>query len=104
MSNSALHQNRSMTIGDFLSFADRKPKHERWELLDGAPVMMVGGTEGHALILGNLLTSSRVASGGAKARMPGHDRFVHARKRRLDVRTGRGHPLRIGRSTRTLRG
>jgi len=61
MSNSALQQNRSMTIGDFLSFADRKPKHERWELLDGAPVMMVGGTEGHAMILGNLLTALRSA-------------------------------------------
>jgi len=56
MTNSALQQPTPMTVDDFLSFVDRKPKHERWELLDGAPVMMVGGTEGHALILGNVLT------------------------------------------------
>jgi len=62
MSNSAVKQTLPMPIEDFLSFAERRPKHERWELLDGAPLMMVGGTEGHALILGNLLTALRTAA------------------------------------------
>ena len=62
MSNSAVQQTPPMSIEDFLSFADRKPKHEHWELLDGAPVMMVGGTEGQALIVGNLLSPLRPAA------------------------------------------
>jgi Uma2 family endonuclease len=52
----AVAQSQSMTIDDFLRFLDAKPEREnqRWELHDGAPVLMVGGTAAHAMIAGNI--------------------------------------------------
>jgi Uma2 family endonuclease len=39
-----------MTVEAFLEFCDTLPEGERWELIDGAPVMMTGGTAAHSLI------------------------------------------------------
>ena len=58
-----------LTVDDFLSFVAREVGHERWELLDGVPVMMAGGTEGHALILGNLLAALRSPAQGRRCRV-----------------------------------
>lgn len=44
-----------MTVEEFLDFCDVLPRGEKWELHDGQPVMMVGGTAAHAIISGNLL-------------------------------------------------
>lgn len=45
-----------MTVDDFLSFLDSKPEREnqRWELHDGVPKLMIGGTAAHAMIAGNI--------------------------------------------------
>jgi Putative restriction endonuclease len=54
MADNAARLTTPMTIEGFLSFLDRQPDHETWELHDGAPVMMVRGTAAHALIAGNI--------------------------------------------------
>ena len=45
-----------MTVDDFLSFLDSKPEREsqKWELHDGVPKLMIGGTAAHAMIAGNI--------------------------------------------------
>jgi Uma2 family endonuclease len=52
----AAAQREPMTVDDFLRFVDAKPRRaeERWELHDGAPLMMVGGTAAHPMIAGNI--------------------------------------------------
>jgi Uma2 family endonuclease len=52
----AVPRSESMTVDEFLRFIDSKPEREnqKWELHDGAPVMMVGGTAAHAIIAGNI--------------------------------------------------
>ena len=56
MSNNALQQTTPMTVDDFLLFLDSKPEREnqRWELHDGVPKLMTGGTAAHAMIAGNI--------------------------------------------------
>jgi len=43
-----------MTVEDFLAFLDQRSTDERWELIDGVPLMMTGGTFAHARIGGNI--------------------------------------------------
>lgn len=43
---------------DFLALLDARPG-ERWELIDGVPLMMVGGTLRHSLIAGNVAAALR---------------------------------------------
>jgi Uma2 family endonuclease len=46
---------RALTVDEFIDFLDRRGKSgERWELLGGSPVMMVGGTVGHSLVTANV--------------------------------------------------
>src|SRR3954467_14263426 len=56
MPNSAVQQTAPMTVNDFLSFLDSKPEREnqKWELHDGVPKLMTGGTAAHAMIAGNI--------------------------------------------------
>src|SRR3954465_3544609 len=56
MPNSAVQQTPPMTVDDFLSFLDSKPEPEnqKWELHDGVPKLMTGGTAAHAMIAGNI--------------------------------------------------
>ena len=51
----------------FLDWAERRP--ERWELWDGAPRMMTGGTPNHARLARNALTAltGRLGSGPCEA-------------------------------------
>jgi Uma2 family endonuclease len=69
MSASTLRQEDLLDAAAFLAFLDAR-RGERWELLDGRPVMMVGGTRAHARIAGNLLEAVRPA-----ARSRGCDAF-----------------------------
>jgi Uma2 family endonuclease len=46
---------RGMTIDQFLAFADTRPDDERWELIDGVPVLDPSPTDYHQLIVANLL-------------------------------------------------
>jgi Uma2 family endonuclease len=43
----------ALSVEEFLAFVDEHPG-EKWELIDGAPVAMAGGTLRHALIGANL--------------------------------------------------
>lgn len=54
MSDVAARHSELMTVEDFLAFLDRRSSGERWELIDGVPMMMVGGTLAHARIAGNV--------------------------------------------------
>jgi len=56
MPNSAVQQTTPMTVDDFLSFLDGEPEREnqKWELHDGVPKLMTGGTAAHAMIAGNI--------------------------------------------------
>lgn len=42
-----------MTVAEFLAFADTRPG-EKWQLIDGRPVAMAGGTVRHASISANI--------------------------------------------------
>lgn len=43
-----------MTLEDFYAFTDRRPDNEKWELIDGEPVMQASAGSRHQRILGNL--------------------------------------------------
>ena len=44
----------TMDVEAFLAFLDARKPGERWELHDGVPRLMVGGTASHARIAGNI--------------------------------------------------
>lgn len=54
MSSGAARQIAVMDVEGFLAFLDGRPRPERWELHDGLPRLMVGGTACHARIAGNI--------------------------------------------------
>jgi Uma2 family endonuclease len=43
-----------MTVEDFYAFTDKRPDNEKWELIDGEPVMQASADSRHQRILGNL--------------------------------------------------
>src|SRR6267154_1983239 len=59
MSSTAEATQAPLTVDEFIAFLDQRGKSERWELLDGVPVLMVGGTVGHSLITGNAFGALR---------------------------------------------
>ena len=44
-----------MSVEDFLAFTDTRPDEERWELIDGTPVLNATSTHLHQKILANLM-------------------------------------------------
>lgn len=44
-----------MTIEEFLAFYDSRPDGERWELIEGMPIMSPSPTNWHQVIAGNIL-------------------------------------------------
>jgi Uma2 family endonuclease len=53
--STAAHRRPLLTLDPFLDFYDSRPDSERWELIDGAPIMMPPPRIGHQWIAGNLL-------------------------------------------------
>ncbi|RVU16201.1 Uma2 family endonuclease [Methylobacterium oryzihabitans] len=51
----ALRRNPPMRVADFLAMIRARPDEERWELLDGEPVLMAPPTERHQQIVSNLI-------------------------------------------------
>ncbi|MBB5046825.1 Uma2 family endonuclease [Rhodopseudomonas rhenobacensis] len=43
-----------MSVAEFRAFQDRRPDHERWELISGVPMMMTPATIAHNRIASNL--------------------------------------------------
>ena len=54
MATAAARTVEAMNVDGFLAFLDGRPPDERWELRDGVPRLMVGGTVRHARIAGNI--------------------------------------------------
>ena len=50
MSITTAEAREPMSFEAFFAFVDARPDTERWELVDGQPVMMAGGTSAHAVI------------------------------------------------------
>ncbi len=46
-----------MTIEEFLAFTEDRPDDEKWELIEGVPVMSPSPTDVHQLIVGNIIAS-----------------------------------------------
>jgi Uma2 family endonuclease len=46
-----------MTIEEFLAFTDTRPDEERWELIEGVPVMNASPTKWHQIIASNICGS-----------------------------------------------
>ncbi len=51
----ALRRNPPMRVADFLAMIRDRPDEERWELLDGEPVLMAPPSERHQQIVSNLI-------------------------------------------------
>jgi Uma2 family endonuclease len=63
-----------MTIEEFLAFTGTRPEEERWELIEGAPVMNPSPIDDHQTIVANVITALMVhrRQAGANWRpMPG---------------------------------
>lgn len=56
MPPSLSRERHTMSVIEFLAFLDERPDCERWELVDGEPVMMVNVTRAHSLITLNIAT------------------------------------------------
>jgi Uma2 family endonuclease len=50
-----LRQDRPMTVDAFLAFTDTRPDGERWELIDGEPILNPSPAWDHQRLLRNLL-------------------------------------------------
>ena len=46
-----------MTIEEFLAFYEERPPHEKWELIEGEPVMGPSATDWHQVIAGNVFAA-----------------------------------------------
>ena len=48
-------RNKPMTIEEFLAFTDTRPQGERWELIEGVPVMSPSPTDYHQIVVTNVV-------------------------------------------------
>jgi Uma2 family endonuclease len=46
-----------MTVEEFYAFTDARPDEEKWELIDGEPVLNAAPSNRHQLILGNIVAA-----------------------------------------------
>jgi Uma2 family endonuclease len=46
-----------MTIEEFLAFTDTRPDEERWELIEGEPVMSPSPVDDHHMVVANIVTA-----------------------------------------------
>ena len=75
---SAARQTQPMTVEDFLAFLDAHPD-ERWELIDGEPQMVGGGTLRHNTITLNIVAGLRPYARKSGYRVFGADVIVSRR-------------------------
>ncbi|MGE0701262.1 MAG: Uma2 family endonuclease [Hyphomicrobiaceae bacterium] len=83
---SAAHDDDLMTIEEFLAFTEARPEGEKWELIEGVPVMSPSPTDVHQVIVGNIIGALWQASAAAGASwlvMPGTGTRVPASSRSL---------------------
>lgn len=58
---------RGLNIDQFLAFTDTRPDDERWELIDGVPVLSPSPTDYHQLIVANFLLALGTARRARRA-------------------------------------
>lgn len=51
-----LAPDEQMTIEEFLAFTASRPDEERWELIEGVPVLNASPVEFHQIVIGNVLS------------------------------------------------
>jgi hypothetical protein len=91
MSDASLRRSEPMTVEGFLAFLDQRSGDEKWELIDGVPLMMMGGTLHRARIGGNI---DRLLGPAAERRGCMSLRGFLRSKRDLELRAGRDGPVR----------
>jgi Uma2 family endonuclease len=77
---------QQMTIEEFLAFTDTRPQEERWELIEGVPVMNPSPIGHHQMIVTNIVTSltrAKIATGATWFAMIGTGTRVPASPRSL---------------------
>ncbi len=77
-----------LTIAEFLAFAAKRPNGERWELIEGQPVLNPIPVTAHQLIVGNLnrrLLEAKERLGAAWLPLPGIGTIVPASRNSLPV-------------------
>jgi Uma2 family endonuclease len=75
-----------MTIEEFLAFTETRPDDEKWELIEGEPVMNPSPVDYHQMVVANLITALMIHQRATGARwhpMPGVGTHVPASKRSL---------------------
>jgi Uma2 family endonuclease len=60
--NLVTRRRQRMSVADFIEMIRPYPDEERWELLDGEPVLMAPQSERHQMIVANLLAALRPAA------------------------------------------
>jgi Uma2 family endonuclease len=55
MANGAARKAEAMNVEGFLAFLDARQREEHWELHDGVPRLMVGGSIRHGVLASNIL-------------------------------------------------
>jgi len=56
-----------MTVEEFYAFTDTRPDNEKWELIDGEPILNASPSPIHQWILGNLLVALRTRARDLRA-------------------------------------
>jgi Uma2 family endonuclease len=75
-----------MTIEEFLAFTDSRPDDEKWELIEGEPIMSPSPVDYHQMVVTNILTllmNHKIGTGATWHPMPGVGTHVPASKRSL---------------------
>lgn len=62
-----VHHSRQMTIEEFLAFTDERPDDEKWELIEGVPVLNASPTYFHQIIASNICALLRNARKARRA-------------------------------------
>ncbi len=52
----SITERRDMTVDEFLAFTDERPEGERWELIEGVPVLSPSPTYFHQVITANIVS------------------------------------------------
>ena len=55
----ALRRDPGMRVAEYQAWVDHRPDEERWELIDGAPLLMAPQSERHQQIVANLIRHLR---------------------------------------------
>ena len=62
---SSLRDDPAMTRDAFVAFVETRPDDERWELLDGEPILNPSPSYGHQKVVGNLFFALKALEGDA---------------------------------------